>query len=73
MEIVISFLVGIVIGCIIVMIFSRLRAVGSLRIDRSDPDDNPYLFLELSKDINRFDCKKYITLKVRNENYISQK
>ncbi|MBQ8132897.1 MAG: beta-lactamase induction signal transducer protein [Clostridia bacterium] len=55
------------------MIFSRLRATGSLRIDRSDPEDSPHLFLELSKGVNCFYRKKYIILKVRNENYISQK
>lgn len=73
MEIVISFFAGIVIGCIIAIIFSHLHAVGSLRIDRSDPDDSPHLFLELSKGVNCFYRKKYIILKVRNENYISQK
>ena len=66
---------GVLIGIIIAVVSSRKNAVGDLRIDHSDPDDNPYLFLELEpgSDPNAIAKKKYITLRVKVENYISQK
>lgn len=49
------------------------KPVGTLRIDRSDPDDSPYLFLELSTDPRELMKKDVVTLKVSTENYITQK
>lgn len=46
--------------------------IGTLRIDTSDPD-GPFMFLELSKDVNAVASKKYVVLKVNLKNYISQK
>ena len=75
--IVIGVLVGGFIGCIITrnaMIKKSLESfVGTLRVDTSDPDDNPYMFLELSKDVNAVTSKKSVMLKVSTENFISQK
>lgn len=62
---------GVLIGSLWVCIIFRLFVVGTLRVDRSDPDDAPYLFLELSKDVRTVSEKKYVIFKVRNENYIS--
>lgn len=70
---IIGLLVGLLIGGVAVtkkMIFS---SVGALRIDTSDPDDNPYLFLELSTDLNLVLSQEYVVLKVNTSNYISQK
>ena len=50
----------------------RKRAVGTLRIDRSDPD-GPYLFLELDKPLMMFEYGKYVVFRIKNENLISQK
>ena len=65
-----GFLCGFAVSCIK---SSRKELVGDLRIDTSDPDDNPYLFLELSKDLNFVRRKKYITLKVNTISYIPHK
>lgn len=65
-----GFLCGFAVSCIKL---SRKEPVGDLRIDTSDPDDNPYLFLELSKDLNFVRRKKYITLKVNTISYIPHK
>lgn len=64
-------ILGILTGCLLTCIIFRLFVVGILRVDRSDPDDAPYLFLELSKDVRTVSGKKYVIFKVRNENYIS--
>lgn len=64
--------IGILIGCVATVLMMRVKAIGNLRIDRSDPD-GPYLFLELSKSINQFDHRKYVILKIHDENFISHK
>lgn len=48
------------------------KAVGDLRIDRSDPD-GPYLFLELDKPLSSFEQAEYVIFRIKNENYISHK
>lgn len=70
--------VVIIMGCILSAIIGFVmgvtrhhKPVGTLRVDRSDPDDNPYLFLELSEDPSKLPNQKYITLKVDVKNYIS--
>lgn len=67
-ECIISAVIGFVIG-----IKYHHKPVGTLRVDQSDPDDNPYLFLELSEDPKKLPNQKYIILKVNIENYISHK
>ena len=48
-------------------------SVGHLRIDRSDPDETPSPFLELTgASIESISREKFIVLKIVNENYISQ-
>lgn len=73
MEVVIAFLIGGIAGAILVRTLVRNKPVGTLRIDRSDPDDGPYLFLELGVGIHHIEHKKQVVLRVNNENYISQK
>lgn len=46
--------------------------MGTLRVDRSDPD-GPYLFLELDKPLSSFENDKYVVFRVKNENLISPK
>ena len=70
---VIIFTVGILIGIIITIIWFRKHIAGSLRVDQSDPDDQPYLFLEMEKKLSEVLKKKYVILKVNIQNYISQK
>ena len=44
---VLSFLFGVAIGVIVTSLL--IRSVGVIRIDLSDPDDRPYLFLEINQ------------------------
>ena len=49
------------------------QSVGNLRIDRSEPDEPPKPFLEVTNaTIETISQKKFVILKVVNENYISQ-
>lgn len=44
---------------------------GVLREDHSDPDEAPYLFLELKKEgLLKIQTRNYVVLKVVRENYI---
>lgn len=69
-KLIIAFLAGVLIGTIIYAIAVKTASVGTLRIDQSDPEDSPYLFLEL-KNPNAIFSKKYVTMKVELKNYIS--
>ena len=71
MWLILVFVVGLIVGVITASTMLRSRAVGSLRIETSDPDDNPYLFLELSKDVSVIYKKRYVTLRVNTQNFIS--
>ena len=69
-KLIIAFLAGVLIGTIIYAIAVKTASVGTLRIDQSDPEDSPYLFLELNNP-NAIFSKKYVTMKVELKNYIS--
>lgn len=49
------------------------RSVGNLRIDRSEPDEPPRPFLEVTRGISIESIaeEKFVILKVINENYLS--
>ena len=67
-------LVGIVFGSQIMRRFYQTKAIGSLRVDRSIPDEKPYLFLEIGRgNIERLAKEEFVVLKVKNENYLTQK
>lgn len=71
MEI-INFLCGIILGAIIVIVYFKHNAAGTLRVDRSELDEPPRLFLEISRsDARRIEKSKYVILKVKKENFIS--
>ena len=70
MNLIIMFVVGILVGSVITLFVFRMRSVGSLRIDTSDPEDGPYLFLELTKDVGIVYQRKYVTFKVNTKSYI---
>lgn len=72
-SLIIIFLFGVMMGYIIAKITSCEKPVGVLRVDHSDPDDGPYLFLELSSNPNTLIHDTYVTLKVNTQSYISQK
>lgn len=64
------FFVGLWVGYFICLRLTE-NIVGTLRVDRSDPD-GPYLFLELSENINKVINREYIALKVEIKDYISR-
>lgn len=70
-KLIIAFLAGVLIGTIIYAIAVKTASVGTLRIDQSDPEDSPYLFLELDKHLGFIASKKYVIMKVNLKNYIS--
>jgi len=73
MEIVIGIIVGIVIGAVATCLIFGAFSVGSLRVDHSIPEDEPYLFLELTRNVSTILRKKFVVLKVRAEDFIPHK
>lgn len=71
MQTIVIFIVGFLVGCGITAAIFRLKCVGTLRVDTSDPD-GPFIFLEASKSIDFIASKKSVMLKVNLKNYISQ-
>ena len=67
------FLFGVLMGSLIRQFLIKTKNAGSLRVDRSEPDEPPKLFLELNVDMNTLSSSDFIKLQVKNENYISQK
>lgn len=69
-------LIGILIGLglgLIIFRHSLPKVVGSLRVDHSDPDSGPYLFMEIDQGgMSTIQNSNYIILKVNLKSYISQ-
>lgn len=67
-------LAGILIGLLVSKFVFKDKSIGSLRVDKSDSDSEPYLFLELDaggmSDIYK---KQSVRLRVKIKNYISHK
>lgn len=72
---IICLLVGLLIGALVTCLIFRIkkRTIGTLRVDQSDPDDEPYLFLELTSNVDTIKRHKHVTFRVNVENYLSQK
>lgn len=64
---------GVLAGYVTAHILLRISSAGTLRVDRSDPEEAPYLFLELSKEIRDVVSKGYVVLKVNQQNFIPPK
>ena len=65
-------LLGILAGFLICKGLYMRRNVGTLRIDRSEPDEAPYFFLEVTN-AKRIEDGKLITMRVEQANYRPQK
>ena len=65
-------LLGFVGGMTVFLICLAARSIGTLRIDQSDPTEQPYLFLELGKPVESVINKKYVVFRVNKKNFISQ-
>lgn len=73
MWIIVAFLGGIGVGLLVGRVYTSGNTIGNLRVDQSDPSEPPYLFLELSEGVHTVTNKKTVHLKVRVENFVSQK
>ena len=73
MNLLIGVLIGILVGLSLSLIVQMIRFpfVGTMRIDNSIPDEQPYIFLELLEAPEYVSKKKYVLVKVKRENYIS--
>lgn len=80
MQFLIGFLVGLIIG--IAALFVPLktarhnqRPIGDLRVDRSDTNDAPLLFLELDEgtNVNTIIHSKYAMFRVKLEDFLPHK
>ena len=65
-------LLGFVGGMVFFLIYLAARSIGTLRVDQSDPTEQPYLFLELDKPVENVINKKYVLFRVNKKNFISQ-
>ena len=69
---VLLFLLGFMAGIVSFLVYLIVRSVGTLRVDQSDPTEQPYLFLELDKSVETVTNKKYVLFRVIKKNFISQ-
>ena len=67
------FTVGLLTGVAATQLIPKEKPIGVLRVDESDPTEEPYLFLELSQDVSAIRTKKRVTLDVLDKNYLSAK
>lgn len=65
-------ILGLAVGIFCMMQIQRIRMIGFLRIDRSIPEEPPYLFLEALQNVEDISKRKYVVFKVKNENFIAQ-
>ncbi len=72
MEIVIA-VVAVVVGFIVGRVLPREHPVGNLRVDHSDPDGGPYLFLELDTDVPTIMRKSHVMLRVKIKDFLPRK
>ena len=62
---------GFVLGYISRRFLTKAKIIGILRVDTSDPDDGPYLFLEIEQYPTNFKHGQHVMLEVDTRNYIS--
>ena len=65
-------LLGFVGGMTVFLICLATKSIGTLRVDQSDPTEQPYLFLELDKPVESVINEKYVIFRVNKKNFISQ-
>lgn len=63
-------LLGFIVGIVSFLVYLIVRSVGTLRVDQSDPTEQPYLFLELDKPVETVTNKKYVLFRVSKKNFI---
>lgn len=66
--------IGYIMGILVTFVFVHIgMKAGVLRIDHSDPLDEPYMFLEISKNVDFITNRRYVLLEVRREDFIPRK
>ena len=73
MDIAIAVIIGVIIGAVVTAFIVRTHLSGNLRVDHSIPEDDPLMFLELTKSVSTVVHKKFVVLKVRAEDFIPHK
>lgn len=75
MEYVIGVILIFAFGVLVGWLIRRPKHYGVIRVDTSDPDEAPYLFLQLNHDkgVHSIVREQYVTFKVEAKNFISQK
>jgi hypothetical protein len=66
-------ILGMIAGYNLALMRIRSNTLGAIRIDRSDPDEDPYLFLELKGHPDALMNEQYVIFEVKNENFVSPK
>ena len=65
-------LIGFILGVLVsYLVIKRTPKDGTLCVDKSDPDDEPYLFLEPKTSPYEMARKRVVVFDVKRENYIS--
>jgi len=70
---IIIFSAGLLMGFAVTGLVARKKPIGTLRIDESDPNEEPYIFLELNQDVGSVRTKKRVMLTVLDKNYLPAK
>ena len=65
----IAFVLGMILGGIIIAIIRRRNRVGTLLITHAD-ESQPYMSLALDKDVSYIRSKKHVSMKI-HENYMA--
>lgn len=65
-----ALIVGVLIGFGIAKAKYHQNPIGDLRVDQSDPDSPPHLFLELDTNVPTVMTKKYVVFRVKVEDFI---
>lgn len=62
---------GVFVGIGLAFLWISFHLIGSLRIDTSIVEDDPYMFLELHHDFRRLSHGQYVVFRVKCENFDS--
>lgn len=61
------FILGLIIGGLLMFLLIKWKVIGHLIINTSDPEDGPYMFLELDKSVDDVYSRKYVLFKVKQQ------
>lgn len=71
MELVIGMVIGILVGFVWRALVKREPIIGTIHVNKVEPDEPPYMFLELHRGIEDVITKKTVNLKVDTKDYTS--